>query len=438
MFPGSAAAQTKPTWPRSDVPENAYLRWPPPANEKTLKSVNIHVKETAGIRRSGYPVNVRIPFAKGSLPDATHARLLSNETEVPAQYAAESGWQDGSVQWLAVDFNTNIGPTEEQTYRLEYGEDVKAALQPRGLTLNETAEAVQVGNMRFSKTGVPLLLSANYRQEAMSSGRNGIAITDADGTLHDLTGVESLNVEIVKRGPLYVVLRYSGRMLVSTNYSVPFAITIEMPNSKSWCKVTATVQDPGKRLRELSFDTPFAFGSFPWVWDFGTYSWTYGSVRNRTDSVVLTQVVGAPGTTGWQIRTGAKGQEQLQETAGGNRSNVVEGWGHIQDAKEAVAFAIDQFGRQAGTYTIALDGEGRASFRVAPAQPGLQHQLTVYEHFVATPVPIGAVTSPVSMLNPLVAVCDREQYTTSGVQPPSDAVTPKKLRQKRFSRLSRK
>ena len=36
-----------------------------------------------------------------------------------------------------------------------------------------------------------------------------------------------------------------------------------------------------------------------------------------------------------------------------------------------------------------------------------QHRLTVYEHFVATPVAIGAATNPMAMLTPLVVSVDR-------------------------------
>jgi hypothetical protein len=80
----------------------------------------------------------------------------------------------------------------------------------------------------------------------------------------------------------------------------------------------------------------------------------------------------------------------------------------VQDARGAVAFAIDGVGRTAGTYTVSLDGQGQTSFAFAPGQrtPPLpaqrrQHRLTVYQHFVSTPVAIGAATSPASMLSPL-------------------------------------
>jgi hypothetical protein len=45
----------------------------------------------------------------------------------------------------------------------------------------------------------------------------------------------------------------------------------------------------------------------------------------------------------------------------------------------------------------------------------------VYQHYVGTPVQIGAATSPPAMLHPLVARVDPAQYTVSGLEPPLDA-----------------
>ena len=58
--------------------------------------------------------------------------------------------------------------------------------------------------------------------------------------------------------------------------------------------------------------------------------------------------------------------------------------------------------RKPGSYAVSLNGEGQAVFSVTPAQPKTAHRLTVYQHFVATPVAIGAATNPTAMLNPLV------------------------------------
>jgi hypothetical protein len=132
---------------------------------------------------------------------------------------------------------------------------------------------------------------------------------------------------------------------------------------------------------------------------------------------VLIQIV-KPNANEWQIKSGAKGQEQPYETAAGNRPKVAEGWGHFQDAKEVIAFGFDRFGRQPGTYTVAFDALGQSSYRFAPAQPATKIDLTIYQHYVASPAPIGAVTSPVSMLNGLTVILDRDVYTRAGVPVP--------------------
>src|SRR5206468_269199 len=96
------------------------------------------------------------------------------------------------------------------------------------------------------------------------------------------------------------------------------------------------------------------------------------------------------------------------------------GWGHLQGAKEVVAYAVEGVRTRPGAYRITLDGAGQTTFQFAPV-PQSKHELTVYAHFVSTPVQIGAATSPAAILSPLVAICDRDQYVKSGVAVPAGA-----------------
>jgi hypothetical protein len=367
-----------------------------------------HVRETAGIRRTEYPVNARVPFARAVLKDPAQTRLMSNGAELPAQIAASSSWDDGSVQALAIDFNASLDPAEERRFELQFGEGVTAAAKPaRGLTVEERDDAIQVGEVRFSKTGAPLVASTNYRGEGIGPGANGITITDAAGQRHDLSMATEPSLTVVRPGPLMVVLRYTASLPLDAGYRVPIDLGIEMPNSKTWVKLTATVRDPGKRIRDLAIETPLAFGPTPWFWDFGTDSGTYGVFRNATDGVVLSQRVTATGAGGWTVETVAQGQRRPYETSAGTRPKLAFGWGHLQDAKAAVAFAVEQFGRDPGMYSIALDGRGQTSFRFVPAEAATVHHLAVYEHFVGTPVAIGAATNPTAMLTPLLVNVER-------------------------------
>jgi hypothetical protein len=343
------------------------------------QKTNIRVQETAGIRRTAFPVSARIPVPT----DRTHIRLTLAGKEVPAQFTA-------GVQWLDVDFNASIGPLESQTYGLEFGPNVKAAELPRGLSVIEDADAIQVGNLRFSKSGTPLILSVKYRAEDIGQGVNGLLVTDDTGQAHDLSSANSLKAEIVKRGPLLVVIRYSGKLVIDSGYSVPFELTVSMPNSKTMLTISASVEDPADRLKEFSFGTPLALGPMPWVWDFGTTNWTYGSFRNPTDLVTLTQTGG-----GWNVIAGPKGKEQPYETSLKGATGVVQ-WAHLQDAKEVVAF-----GWYAANTSVTFDGNGQTLFRYTPSVHESSHGLTIFEHFVNTPVQIGAATSPASLLSPL-------------------------------------
>jgi hypothetical protein len=261
-------------------------------------------------------------------------------------------------------------------------------------------DGFQVSSLKFGKTPSPLVLSSAFRQEDIGkSGPNGFTVTDDKGVVHDLTAA-SVVAELVKPGPMDAMVRYTGKALLDDGYEVGFVVTAELPNTKNWGKYSARVDDPGKHVRSLAFHSPIALGGFPWLWDFGTGSWTYGSFSDPGDSVTLTQTA-KPGADNWQIETVSKGKAQLYEMAGGRRPKRAEGWGHFQDAKEVIAFGFDKFGTEAGTYTVSFDAHGQETLSFAPAAPQTHHSITIYQHYVASPTPLGAATSAASMINPL-------------------------------------
>jgi hypothetical protein len=378
------------------------LEQSPNALAQGPKNVGLTITEAAGIRRTEYPVSARVELPRGQLTDTDHVRLRAAGADLAAQYSIGARWDDQSIRILEVDFNVSVGPGETRAYQMEYGAGVnRAASVPRGLTLAEEADAIQVGNIRFSRDGSPLVLSANYRGEFMGSGANGAAILDTSGVRRDLSNAAPVALEVVKRGPLLVVLRYTGRIALDAGYSTPFTMTCEMPNSKSWLKTSIVVHDAGRRLKGLMFESPLTLGDKPWLWDFGTDSGTYGVFRNATDLAVLAQTVSEKGNR-WTVQTGAVDELRLYESSIGLRVSRAAGWGHLVDATRAVAFAVDGFGSARGSYSISLSGQGQAVFSVTPDQPSTDHRLTVYQHFVSAPVAVGAATNPTAMLNPLL------------------------------------
>lgn len=383
--------------------------------------VPIHVTEPAGIRRSAFPVLAQVPLPRGALHDTARAKLVLNGADVPSQMTAVSRWTDGSIEWLDVDFNASPAPGETLEYALEYGPAVQPPAIARGLTVTEDSTGVQVGNIRFSRNGAPLLASVKYRDEAIASGANGLFVTDRSGGVHDLSASEGLTLDIAKRGPLMVQLKYSGTLPLDGAARATYVLTVEMPSSKSWVKLSAVVTDPARRVRDLSIQTPLALGPAPWVWDFGTTRWTYGALRGSNDSVVMSHTLQSPTAAEWSVSTSSNGREQVYETSRPDNATFA-GWGHLQGGREVVAFALERPGGVLpGTYRLTLSGSGATEFRFTPAAPQERHVLAVYQHYVSVPVQIGAATSPAAILAPLVATIDRDQYVKSGVRMPSVA-----------------
>lgn len=221
------------------------------AEIQTFQRLDLLIEETAGIRRTRYPVNVRVPFPQGALARPDEVRLLLGDEEIPGQFFSSSNWPDTSVQWLALSFNASIGPLETRTYRLEYGPGVGAGAKPeRPLILVDESGVVQVGRVHFTKTGSPLFRSVGYRGQVIGSGLNGFTVEDTSGTIYELGGNISVTSETIRSGPLYVEFRYSGRIMLRGGIETPFVVTVEMPNSKSWVKTTAV----GVGLRYATLD----------------------------------------------------------------------------------------------------------------------------------------------------------------------------------------
>lgn len=397
---------TRRAWARAIV--GTWLLVATPAVAQPVGSRVFHVRETVGIRRTEYPVTVSFQLPKAALADTAHARIMTNSAEVPAQFTARSAWDDGSVQTLEADFNASLDPEEDRRYELQFGPTVSAAATPaHGLSVSEQGDTVSVGNLTFSKRGAPLLASVTYRGQGIGTGANGLTLTDTNGRRYDLSRAQGASLEVVKPGPLVVLLKYTATIPIDETTSVPVELLMEMPSSKTWLKTTATVTDRGRKLKDIAIERPYAFSAFPVIWDFGTDSGTYGVFRTATDTVTLTQMQTTGDASSWKIETGPLNQRRTLETSAGPRVKRATGWGHLQDASSAVAFAVARFGRDAGTSTITVSGNGQATFRTAPSTPTSQQQIVLFEHFVATPIAVGAATNPAAMLSPLSVTVER-------------------------------
>ena len=156
-------------------------------------------------------------------------------------------------------------------------------------------------------------------------------------------------------------------------------------------------------------------GALPFVWDFGTDRWTYGSLRNITDEVQLFAPSRTDSTRPWEVETQRDDRREVYEVSTGD--STLSMWGHVQ-SERVVAFAMEPQSEGDTMHYFSIDGRGQLSMGEETVD-ARQHRIVVYQHYVSLPVQIGAATSPMSMLYPLVTRVDSERYIDSGVEVPS-------------------
>src|SRR5690349_20621896 len=307
------------------------------ANTSPSTGIHVVIRETAGIRRGNFPTHAVVPLASGVLRDPTRVRLLSDDQEVPLQAAVLATWPDGSVRELELDFNVSIDALGGKEFRLEFG-TLPVPVTTERLTVHECDGGLQVGKVRFGSDRAKLIQSIAFGgREVVGGGPSGFVATAQDGTAYLL---EPDGVEVTQAGPTAAQVRLTGLIPIGSR-KLPFTIALSVPNSKSWVKYGVTIDDPLHQVREVSFTTSLALGAFPWSWDFGTGSRSYGALRGTGDVVTLVQSVVRPGAADWQIRVRDGIDDRVQERAAGKRPAIAEGWGHFEGPERAVAFAVE-------------------------------------------------------------------------------------------------
>lgn len=403
---GVTVARIRPALAARVVLVSALPLWASVAPLSAQWSAGVTVREPAGIRRTAFPASARFELPEGRIEYVSQMRLANGDEYLPSQVTAWSRWPDGSIRDVEVDFNLSIGPLEERALEIRYGPDVTAdASVPRGLSVEESERTIDIGRVTLNKGGYTLVASVEYREQLIWPGRNGLTVVERSGIRRDPREIHWASVEVIKPGPLRVLVRYQGTMTLSGGSTADITLDMEMPNSKSWLAMSVRVSDPQEKIGDLGFETPLQLGAQPWTWDFATPNHTYGAFRDPTGSTLFERTLDANGDVSWTVRAGNAGAEAPYEQgtmpAGGSST-----WAHFVGPEEAVAFAVEEGTGAPGTITMWLTGTGQTTITFASTEPTTEHDFTVVEHYVATPVPVGAATSPASILAPLAVTVD--------------------------------
>ena len=381
-------------------------------DDKARGVLKFSIKETAGLRRFGYPVHVILPIE----PNARSFRLERNGQAVPAQFRPGVG----SDEKLAVllDFIASPGPFEHQAYVVRYGGNVEPGPASRGgmtverredswIVRNQSALAYKVpdpfngllrsvmnGGFEYIDPRTPLVGAA---PAILPSTR---ALAAKQKPLPSLPGV------VTRKGPFAVGLRFRKATMYEGFGFIRSVVDLSFPSSKSWVEVIWTIDDPAGLAAGMRLDLDLQLEGAPIAVDFGANNTVYGNLR--LDESMTLNAGEAPGIAPlehtWQVVKHHQGKPELYAASLLKNAPAAEGWVHVMDKTRCTAVAIADFGRSTRD-AIIVNGKRLTLSRMfaAPDAEPLKGTKTLrcWFHFVANPVQITAVTSPQAMLAPL-------------------------------------
>lgn len=375
------------------------------SDSAAAQKLELEVRETAGIRRFGYPIAVKLPESLASAA-AGHFRLRDGDKPLPAQFRLEKTANDNGAWWL--DFNVSMMPGEVRTFVVEYGPDVAADAEPPGLELEDTSDGFVVRNRQHitwtvgrDPRGLLRAVEAGGLQHLRPEGV-GLAIEKPDGTPYKIDA-KAVRARVLRRGPLAIAIRYELTPTSGPLAELKSAVDLTFPASKSWVRVDWRIDDPRNRVGSIratiaqNLDAPT--GPQPTLVDFGASSLVYMSLMPG-----MTGKLRANGATprSWEVLRGAKERlEPFVSRPDDSSAGGAEGWAHVMDHKRCLALAVDGFGDgRADSIETTAEGDVTIARKFSTAYAGA-NRCRFWLHFVGFPPHVGAVTSPQSMLAPL-------------------------------------
>jgi hypothetical protein len=368
---------------------------------RAADKLELTVKETAGIRRFGYPVAVTLTLPR-DVTSKDRFRLLANGKPVAAQFRPLSAL--GKKRDVALDFNVSFAPSDSIKYTVEYGPDVAAGREPKaGTKVEEGKEAftIRSGGMVYVVPRDLKGLLKEVRDGKKEFTRpNSAGLSLLAGKKAHPVGGRGFKARVVRQGPLAVALHFEGDTGVGDGKKVASVIDLTFPSSKSWVEVRWRPRVT-EETDALAVDLNLLATGTPTLVDFGAGSLVYTTLNKGQSALLRARPKRKRlGNDPWGVFTGR--DDHLRPfVLPVPDSRPAEGWAHLMDRRRCTAIAVSDFGRTSHD-EIRLDADGRLRLwrRRDRGTSGLS-EFRFWLHFVDMPVQVGALTSPQSMLAPL-------------------------------------
>jgi hypothetical protein len=240
----------------------SLLSVPAAAAPSSFSPFSVTVGERGEVRRESWPLTFGAPFPRGVLASESGVAVTDEGGKsLPVQTRALARWADGSIRWLLVDTQVDLGPAERKDLVVRSGSPFSARLP---LRVTETKEhvAVDTGVLRFRvpkdhfaivegmEASTPGGSTAGFRAAAFleSNGRPGPARTPE-------------KVSVLEAGPLRSRIELRGTFGDGFDY----VIRVDAYAGQQFVRVLHTFIDrngaPYANVSRIAVEIPLAAGA---------------------------------------------------------------------------------------------------------------------------------------------------------------------------------
>jgi hypothetical protein len=282
------------------------------------------------VARRQWPVTMGVPFPRGVLHDAEQLQMRADDEPVagaslPLQTRVSSRWEDGSIRWVLLDWQTDLSARQRRRFRLTAAASRRAPA-PHLVVVRDAAGQIEVdtGAVRFvipKKTMAPFS-DVHVDGRPVTSGPS-IMFLNVEGQRH--VAKAPARVDVLERGPLRARIELRG------DYGADFAYVVRVDAfaNQPYLRVLHSFEQRGPRpftpVAQIALEVPMRFD---------------GAVSYR---------IGQEGGAAWTGSVPLNGVELYQEDnetfhLNGNRQpGRVPGWVDLHDATHGVAIVPRYF-----------------------------------------------------------------------------------------------
>jgi hypothetical protein len=218
--------------------------------------VAVTVREPDNVERRHWPLTVSVPFARSTLAAAAPVRVVDDRGKpLPTQARPLVRWPDGSVRWLLVDTQIDIGARHEKRLRVEAGAAPPPS-EPLRISEGTLGIDVDTGRLRFRVPDDHFAVAEALRPAGADTPVVGaIGATLVAG---ERTGKAQppRSLRVTERGPLRSRIELRGSYGNNFDYLIRLEAYAGQPSLRVWHTFINRHPTPYVSLPQLAVDLP--------------------------------------------------------------------------------------------------------------------------------------------------------------------------------------